>query len=290
MTSPSQKEHIICFIDILGFKEKILKESTDFLSKYLAIKEYLISQWMKVGEKQKFKIHSISDSIIISIETENLQLKSRRTQLKHLSIAIASLQYHLASNDIWIRGGISCGKSFINNAPYPHSDTTSDSTLLYGEAFIYAYELENKHAKYPRVLLDTKLISHCGFEDTYDLASFLNTDNNFLNWKGDLIFDWEKARLSRTNPLIKNDYPLFIDYAEFLFNDFEEEAKVPSNKKEIFRDNLRKNLKSSANVYEKFRWVTDYLITKMEIKQCHELETLVKNVRLSEDLRILYKL
>lgn len=125
---------------------------------------------------------------------------------------------------------------------------------------------------------------------TYDLVSFLNTDNNFLNWKGDLIFDWEKARLSRTNPLIKNDYPLFIDYVEFLFNDFEEEAKAPSNKKEIFRDNLRKNLKSSANVYEKFRWVTDYLITKMEIKQCHELETLVKNVRLSEDLRILYKL
>lgn len=285
MPLQEQKNHIICFIDILGFKDKIFKDQTDFLEKYLTIKDHLIEEWNKVDEKKNFKFHSFSDSLIISVETENRNPTERQNQLKHLSIAVASLQFFMAANDIWMRGGISCGLSFINT-PTPGSQT---GTLLFGKAFIYAHELESKHAKFPRVLLDTSLIQHCGFQDSHELITFMNNDNNFTNWKGDLVFDWEKIRKHRVTPLIQNDYPLFLDYLDYLFQELETDNLSFETRVQIIRKILKKNLMLSNSIYEKFRWVTDYIITKTELKYVTSGYT-KEALALVPELNVLYTL
>jgi len=70
-----------------------------------------------------------------------------------------------------VRGGISIGELFI------------DETMVWGEALLKAYDLESNAAIYPRILLDSNLLSH--IESDEELTEFVRQDFDnlcFLNY------------------------------------------------------------------------------------------------------------
>jgi len=250
------QKYFVCFLDILGFRKIVEGNQTSKIDVYLAISQELRKYWSNVQEKEDFLFYSFSDSIVIAVKLEGLSEDQYKEKLKHLSIVVASLQFHLAKNDIWLRGGISGGQISLNRE--------EKDFLLFGKAFIQAYDLENLYAKFPRVLRDSNLVSFCGFSETCDLIQYINKNNNYDNWKGDLVFDWPLvSSQDKVKPRIKHDLPLFIDYLEYLFQSF---GDFENNKHELFQALLKKVLTQNINHYEKYRWVTDYYLTKLETR------------------------
>lgn len=136
------KNSFVAFLDVLGFKEMVMKKSDEnklklekFFSKVLEAFEIFSH------DKAELKKLIISDSIILVVEDKKVHFE---TLLK----AIRNLQAWLAIEGIWIRGAISHGEI---NFDEPNK-------IVYGSGYIKAYLLEQK-AEYPRVIIDPSLIT-----------------------------------------------------------------------------------------------------------------------------------
>lgn len=250
-TNQNQK-HFVAFVDILGFKELVSSSNRQKLDQCFSICEELIKYWKDADGKSAFKVYNFSDSIVILVPVE----EGRAIPLfRHLCIALADLQYILAKNNIWVRGGVSCGEMEISESSV---NDQQKFLRMYGKPLIQAYEIESKIAKYPRIVIDPSVIEFLGFDTTTDMIKKINENINYSNWKGDVLFSWP----SKPNR-IPHDVPLFIDYLEYLFHDF---GHFEQDKSDNFVEVIRKNLNKSPQHYEKYRWVADYLMSKFEMK------------------------
>lgn len=253
-----KKTHFVAFVDILGFKELVLQSKRDKLNQCFAVCEALIKYWKETDGKSDFKVYNFSDSIVVLVPVE----KGREKILfKQLCVALAELQYQLAKNDVWVRGGVSCGEMEISESSV---NDQQKFIRMFGVPLIQAYEIESKIAKYPRIVIDPSLIEFLKFETALDLCEKINEGINYSNWKGDVLFNWP----NKPN-WISHDVSLFIDYLEYLFHDFGNFGE--ENKIEEFVEVIRTNINKEPKYYEKYRWVADYLITKFESK--YGLET-----------------
>jgi hypothetical protein len=165
---------IIAFIDILGFSQ-LIKESSLDKSKLNAIQNVLkyLKTWESNGvndwgiefieieedaqkkEMDYFKIAGnttctcFSDSIVVSVLCDDKWINEITSTL------IANLSFigaKLIQAGILLRGGITIG-SLIH----------SDDGIIMGQALIDAYELENKYAKYPRIILSDVLLKRLNY-------------------------------------------------------------------------------------------------------------------------------
>lgn len=161
------EERMIAFVDILGFKT-IIKESENNDQKLKII--YQALHFLKTREESKewdlrfieieedaqrkglenFDITNntncscFSDSIIVSVAVDNERSNYiASTLISHLAYIGAKL----LSEGILIRGGLTIGKLLHNN-----------NGVIMGQGLIEAYELENRIAKYPRIILSNNLI------------------------------------------------------------------------------------------------------------------------------------
>ncbi len=255
-------EHVVAFIDILGFRNFVKSGRVDsVVNDYQNILEKMRKFWSEAEIKKKFKSTLFSDSIIISAELSG-DISTKRKVYKSLCIAIAHLQVEMLSKDIWIRGGVSHGKMKFK---------TGNDTLIYGKAFVNAYELETNVAKFPRVVIDPDSIDYLEFNNKNELTSYFN-DNNYSNWKENVIFDTKKYYGDVIEHRFMNcDTSLFIDFFEaFTQNDLSGINLI--SRKELL-NNLQKNLlNSTPSIYEKYNWVQTYILQKIEEKIAYSKE------------------
>ena len=163
------EERFVAFIDILGFTEAVeriernnnsennelrrIKSILNFMDEettdpnycadlpiYIKTDEGLIER--ELGDP---RLTYVSDCIIISAEPT-------LDGFKGLSRKIHKITADLASDGFFCRGAITKGKLF-------HRDK-----VLFGSSYIKAYKLEEKVAKYPRVIIDPDII------DFFELA------------------------------------------------------------------------------------------------------------------------
>ena len=146
-----QESYVVAYLDILGITERIkgsVETQTDTLNVlhnlYTFIYELSDS---KTGIKKyadiKFKV--FSDNIIIA---KKLSENTVDDVLTLLSCVSNFLCVAVGDGVNWlVRGGITLGDFFI------------DDTIVWGPALVRAYELEDKVANYPRVLLDAPIIN-----------------------------------------------------------------------------------------------------------------------------------
>lgn len=166
------EEKIVAFVDILGFKQLI--ESTKTLPERLkSIIDQIqyLKAWDSKGpnkwssqslfsqddlvknalatEQEKYDIQdivtctSISDCIIVSVPYDDTNFH------QHLSALVSELSYigaKLLLAGVPIRGGITVGKIIH-----------AKSNLLLGPAYVEAYQLEEKEAIYPRIILSDEI-------------------------------------------------------------------------------------------------------------------------------------
>ena len=163
------EKRFVAFLDILGFKEMI-KETYINGEEFNRIKKVLgkIANMKDLNYHDKYPQNEIgkdvsvfSDSIIISYSAD----MSIGAPLLHILIDLVHLCINLLSNNIFVRGGITFGEIIHNE------------NVCFGPAMIKAYEIEQKEAFYPRIVVDKAavqkgLLLH-GIADTSEIKEYI---------------------------------------------------------------------------------------------------------------------
>lgn len=188
--SNSYNNSIVVFLDILGFKNKILSAKTnseveqifdmltyinawntsDGKNLFIEAKDFSRESYVKLKNEQfeqiqkELHVSYFSDSFVITLPYEENDLNTKLFLIIH---SLANLMSKLARANFFTRGGISIGKMF-------HKDN-----VFFGHAFLESYELESEIATYPRVILSDKL------NEIANTMPYVKQDNDGL-----LYVDW----------------------------------------------------------------------------------------------------
>jgi len=98
-----------------------------------------------INEIDEFDIKIFSDNIVIAQKVNEGRISDQIISIINL---VSAIQFHaLMQFDFWLRGGITIGELFIDNA------------VVWGTSLIEAYAIENNLANYPRVIVSKKILN-----------------------------------------------------------------------------------------------------------------------------------
>lgn len=259
-----QTDCCVAYIDILGFKDMISKDShlpvfaLRFIKRFISLfyhtndEHYLNDEPdddidEKIRDGYLPRATMFSDSIVISQPIKYFDYP-------YFIDLIAQLQYGLFSKGILVRGGISCGKLY------------HDENYLFGKGLIKAYLFESTYADYPRILVDTDLI-----EEIHNIvdARFNQSwnDSILINGKRYYYNDGLENDEGDYSCYVNKDFDnlMFINYfskiIEYGFADFD----IDRSKSEL--ENLINNpeLTNAKNIIETGLKTKDHhILTKYE--------------------------
>jgi hypothetical protein len=218
---------LIAFVDILGFSAEIKnpKRSQEDEERILEVLKLIHS--LKVNNygstfmnMQEFGVEIItfSDSAVISCPAE-------RDNLFFLLIKLIHLQMELIPFGILLRGAITIGELY------------HERDIVFGPAMIEAYEMENKVAVYPRIIINENAISQYveyasdDEDDLQDLENLIKKDKDGI-WFIDILRQQEEIDGS------------FYNYIKWL-----------SSFREIIINGLQNE---KLNVRVKYQWLRTY--------------------------------
>lgn len=233
---------IVAFIDILGFKKMInnydenQKSSTLLQDLNTTLKE-VIDSTVKIWNSNEsnydfvgFEYKIFSDNICLSVPFFDSKIDFELNLGIVLNI-VKNFQFQMLSKNYLIRGGISIGSYYSNDH------------MIFSGGLVDAYTLESKHAIYPRVLIDEKIISKLS----------ITLDNKAL--KNTILFS-NADQLYFVNPFLNTaetiekiqDIKNYIDIDEIFSNDLETTDVIDFKKNwnQIF-DSLEETLNNSIN-------------------------------------------
>lgn len=137
-----ETKHIVAYLDILGVKTELNKNSLGILNKLNTIYDITASNLQRLNRLKQFpqiKKHIFSDNIIFAQEVGN---EINQYQILNFLLFISVFLHQALDKELLIRGGITIGNLYINKY------------FVNGQALVRAYDLESKIAIYPRVVLD----------------------------------------------------------------------------------------------------------------------------------------
>ncbi len=210
--------YYVGFLDILGFKKIVCeKEEKDILNIFEQI-QCIIDNLKKEFDIVPIFYRIMSDSIVVACDD------SIPPALTVVLYCCGKIQELLLANGILLRGGVSHGKFYYNEA------------IMYGKGLVSAYELENNISKYPRIVVDTSSIIEykSKMKDTdvyFELFNLLEKDTQDI---------------------------YYIDTALMYLHDISQKELIYriKKKKELLEKNLL-NIKLPLNVREKYIWIKD---------------------------------
>lgn len=183
----------VSLLDVLGYKNKINDDRQNGKEDFKNKLESALSVLIGINETE-ISYQAISDTIIVSTHPSASFSEFLRT--------LARVHRSFLRNGLFIRGGISFAPHF------------KSGSLTYSHALPIAYEIEQKQAIYPRIVIDKNIIAMMkpGEKLESDMAEIKNerlicTENGifFLNIVGDsseecyslakVIYESEKAYL-----------------------------------------------------------------------------------------------
>jgi hypothetical protein len=138
---PAYENRLILFVDFLGFKESVGKTEGD----PAALKRLLdaMDAVGEIGTDSIFKSHQVtqfSDSIVLSYRID--EKSGVFWLLNEIALGVVTLVLH----GHLLRGAVTIGELY------------HDQRHVVGPAMVRAYELESKVAKFPRVIIDERVI------------------------------------------------------------------------------------------------------------------------------------
>ena len=151
-----ETEHIIAFIDIIGFSNEVEnyiknnnKNFVNNLNSAITKIENDVKNEIKKNydKKNNFKINYkiFSDSIIIFTNLDILN-EIRYFEIAKYFQSISKIIKIFLKLNILVRGGISIGKGYIS------------SNIIFSNALINAVNIEKNESIYPRIILDEIII------------------------------------------------------------------------------------------------------------------------------------
>ncbi|MEY6433600.1 hypothetical protein ABC977_14435 [Thioalkalicoccus limnaeus] len=224
----------------------------------------IISEIKRIRSKRKIGAIVISDAIILSVPF-GLDSPENYSNLRQLCIAIQKIQFGLSLEGIWLRGAISFGNAYINN----------DESQIVGPAYVNAYLLEQISATHPRVILDSKLIGKLGFSSAQELITKINNTHDAQEYRpetSNILYEWYHNGTLKHG--LEKDIPLFIDYMVYCFVQEGALTRIVSS--------VEASMYANSDIYLKYRWVVDYLISSCIHHNNHIL--LIDSTALHEQL------
>lgn len=158
--STAYSERIVAFIDILGFRELVRKIGEDD-----KVRKRLHSSLERIRsfKESSLRNETAQKNLEVSVFSDSIAISGTPDELGTVVWTALGLQANLLAMGVLVRGGIAKGRTF-------HADD-----MLYGEGLVKAYDLENKTAVYPRIVLDPPLLE----EDQERLkVKFLSLDTD----------------------------------------------------------------------------------------------------------------
>ncbi len=232
------ENRVVCFLDILGFKNIIEESERDKLKLQNTLKVLKILNTYKTDSEQNYgathesvQVTQFSDSIVISFLIEE------RDQLILALFDLQEMIVELINYGFLLRGGISSG-NLIHTAD-----------ILIGTALHKAYELESSIAIYPRIIISQQLI------------------NNYLNNNNDNFSrDFEESSINDLLLMSEDGYYM-IDYFFNIKNIFDNEYFYVLYLQKI-HSIISSGCKSKNNkVNVKFKWMKEkynYIIYQVD--------------------------
>jgi class 3 adenylate cyclase len=141
----------VTFIDILGFKDHVGRDEPENINAKLDV-VFAVSRLRQrraavyARSENAPMVLQFSDSIIRVQPVSQEESANPVDQLVGEIEALCLLQGNLVCNGILVRGGLAFG------------DVCIRESRIFGPAFIRAYELESILARYPRILVDERLV------------------------------------------------------------------------------------------------------------------------------------
>jgi len=205
MTNREYEERLVCYVDILGFSDALTnpehpchedapKVIFDAINDLKDTGNPDLEDWE--GPLEDLKCTQFSDCVALSCPVcdKNLRKLIRR---------IALVQRDLLISHFPTRGAITIGKIYHNIDPVVIKKTEAvteyDSTgYIFGPAFVKAVKLEEKVAKYPRVIINEEVLNRAQFDKN---SHFIDRDCDsvyyveyFKTWASrEVDFDLDKA-------------------------------------------------------------------------------------------------
>jgi hypothetical protein len=248
------KKCFIAFLDILGFKSKVI-ESRDRVDKLrILIDSLKICGRFSSGGKNAgdtsgslrtidIRSRFFSDTIVFFLQTNE-------DDIAQLFLVIRYLQDRLWEKGICLRGAITIGDMYW---PSVNNDITV------GPGLIEAYELETEVAIYPRIIVSEKLFSYINsrqiqsypFGQIEELKNFIRQDKDGVRFLD--LLDRDVTRI-HSETLQRTDDG---NYSIFWIEDYgSKHQDVLKTVKDIIRKNRRsKDMKKQ----QKYNWLNSYL-------------------------------
>jgi hypothetical protein len=150
--SPKQKRnleyslHLISYIDILGFRELVAEKSPNFISKAIRRVIETTAPDAQIMKRNRENYINFSDLIVHTVPILSSANKKFQDGLAFVEInSLALAQAALIEEDLLIRGALTLG------------NIERTYGVLFGPGLISAYELEQHHAQFPRIVVDPDL-------------------------------------------------------------------------------------------------------------------------------------
>lgn len=252
-----QEKNYVAFIDVLGFKQYVIDhaDSPDKVYKMIDDIQSTANIFLKtINERAVLQSAFFSDSLVFNIKREenlpaDVNVHFFLNLINTLQCAILSLP---ELQCLPIRGGIAVGGYHLNE----------EKNIFFGEAFIRAYEMEAKCAKYPRIVVDAKDfdLNPEKMLESSRIFHEINSSEEFKHLFEQREFDENKSvRL----------YPVARDYDGHLFCNYlysqhlvgegwaGNTGAILFNHK-IFIENNLAQCKNEPRLLEKYNWMKEY--------------------------------
>ncbi|AFK64194.1 hypothetical protein TKWG_22890 [Advenella kashmirensis WT001] len=155
------EERIVAFVDILGFKEIVLRSQKDpdlvnqiynglDVRKDELARHFVAELGLSLSpEDFDDRFHTFSDCIVMSVD-------SKIEELGLLIFMIFKICRQLLLAGFLSRGGVAIGQ-LLHLTPESTPGSDRNSSMVFGPAFVDAYNLESSHAGCARIILQQKL-------------------------------------------------------------------------------------------------------------------------------------
>lgn len=190
------ENYMVAFIDILGAAKKIQEDSIGSLNTVHRVYEKALELYKSqlLDERRSHINPDNIEYIKTRIFSDNIVLYTRinddiKACFLHLVYLTSFIQAIFLNEGLLVRGGIAIGDFF------------ADDIMIWGNALVQAYQIENDIAIYPRIVVQPNIIFSVGedFANEFDCISvdedgcyYVDYINNSMYWNVKTAI--EKAR------------------------------------------------------------------------------------------------
>jgi hypothetical protein len=260
---PKYTEHIVCFMDLLGFRNRVLSMSTRDAQKEIQrlekLFELIVEPYRDPYDKNDplaIQVNYFSDCMCLALPLSASNLKTYIDKIFWFLLHILEVQGELIFHGHILRGGITIDRHY------------SSSKLIFSRAQIRAYDIEHSQAVYPTVVVDQSVF-----------AGIKSAIHKFAKKPSPLSLELLKSDLQGIGGLLatREDGKSFVNYLGF-WTELDNEYDIPR----FFRahktliESSAHSTRHSPAITEKYRWMARYHNTYVQKKFPQETDLHIK--------------